>query len=265
MKVLLVVISWFWSRVLRTRRREMIVRVRRGLSFEDKVAERFVGTVYRQLSLSLVECLILALRPKLRCRTTIVGWQHLVPLRSSKRGFVVVTAHTGNWELLTHLDYLCGINGGFVTKRFHWSWFQRLLQWTRRKSLDQFDVSGSARSLVRALTQGRALGFAVDQHTNNPQAINYPFLGSNAWWTTAPARLARLADVPIVPIRTYRDDGHAVVEIGSPLRYEWTNNRQEDIRHVTEWYAKRVELWVRERPADWLWLHRRWKTRRVER
>ncbi|MGB0648549.1 MAG: lysophospholipid acyltransferase family protein, partial [Bradymonadia bacterium] len=244
MKVFSALIAWFWRTALRTRRREMITRVQSALHLDRIAAEHFVRTVYRQLSTSLVECLMLALKPKTLRQTTIRGWGHLVRLKSAKRGFVVITAHTGNWELLTHLDYLCGINGGFVSKRFHWSGFERLLQWTRRESLQQFDVSGSARLLVKALIRGQSLGFAVDQHTNNARAINYPFLGMNAWWTTAPARLARLADVPVVPIRVYRDEGDTVVEIGAPLRYEWTENRDEDVRAVTEWYAEIVEGWV---------------------
>ena len=105
--------------------------------------------------------------------------------------------------------------------------------------------------MLKTLGCGQALGFAVDQHTNNPRAINYPFLGMNAWWTTAPAFGEELSDVPIVPIRVYRYEGDGI-EIGAPLRYEWSDDRDKDVRVVTEWYAKIVERWVRERPADWL-------------
>jgi Kdo2-lipid IVA lauroyltransferase/acyltransferase len=255
-------LGWLWSTLIRTRKKEMKARVKGCLNLSEEDSTVLVREVYHQMAASLIEVLTGRTSGRLLATTIIEGWAHLVNLHGRRGGFVVVTAHTGNWELLTHLDTLCGIDGGFVSKRFNVGVFQRLLSWTRRRSLDVYDDVGSARVLLRRLQAGDSVGFAVDQHSNEAAALPLEFLGDSAWWSTAPARIARLAKVPIVPIRTYRRDGHHVIEIHHPLIYQWTDSRQSDIREVTEWYASVVENWVKDKPEQWLWLHRRWKPRR---
>lgn len=258
-------VGWIWHSVIRTRSGEMMQRIQTHLGVETVVAKQILKGVYYHLSTSLVEVLFGIHRRRIVSTTIIEGWHHLSHLHQRAEGFVVVTAHTGNWELLTHLDHLCGITGGFVSKRFRVGIFQRLLGWVRRRSLVQYDEAGSARLMLRRLQNGESVGFAVDQHTNRTSAICMPFLGKPAWWSTAPARLARLAGVPIVPIRTYRGKSGHVIEVHQPLVYEWGESRTEDIRKATACYAEIVESWVKEKPEQWLWLHRRWKSQRQER
>ena len=264
MRLLTQGLGWFWYTVIRTRRHEMKQRIEVALGVNGVIAESVVKGVYGHLSESLVDVLIGFEQRRLVSKTTIEGWQHLVELHRRSSGFVVVTAHTGNWEILTHLDQLCGISGGFVSKRFSVKLFQRLLGWTRRRALDRYDEAGAARLMLQRLKDGDSIGFAVDQHTNRPSGISIDFLGTPAWWSTAPARLARMAQVPVVPIRTYRQGSGHVIEVYPPLDYEWSESRSDDIRAVTEWYARIVEEWIKDRPEQWLWLHRRWKPQRLK-
>ena len=258
-----IALGWFWGTIIRTRRAEMHARIKRRLRLNEHDSNALIHRVYRQMSASLVEVLSGTVGGRLLDTTTVEGWAHLTKLHDCHDGFVVVTAHTGNWEILTHLDELCGIRGGFVSKRFSLSFFQRLLTWTRRRSLKAYDVEGDARILLQRLQAGDSVGFAVDQHSNEAGAVSLKFLGEPAWWSTAPARLARMAKVPIVPIRTFRRDGNHVIDVHEPLIYQWTDVRGNDIREVTAWYASVIENWVREKPEQWLWLHRRWKSRRL--
>lgn len=255
-------LAWVWCTFVRTRKAEMQSRIKRRLGISDHDAVVLVRKVYRQMSASLVEVLTGMTAGRLLATTTIEGWRHLSDLHRRREGFVVVTAHTGNWELLTHLDTLCGIHGGFVSKQFSVPFFQRLLHWTRRRSLESYNDQGSARLLLRKLRDGHSVGFAVDQHTNEASALSIDFLGRSAWWSTAPARLARLASVPIVPIRTYRRNGCHVIEVHEPLNFQWSESRGKDIKETTEWYASVVEGWIQQKPEQWLWLHRRWKPQR---
>ena len=257
------VLAWCWSRVLRTRKTEMMHRVQARLGLPEEYASGVVRGVYQCLARGLVEvCLTRVFKQRLP-PTEVRGFEYLSELKKRNDGFVVVTAHLGNWELLTRLDYYCGIEGLFVSKRFRWTFFQRLLANVRRDAVRSVDTQGSAREIIKVLKAGGAAGFAVDQHSNETAALPLTFLGAKAWVTTSPAKVARIAGVPIVPVRTFWEHGRHVVEIHEPLRYDWTEKKEADLEHVAHWYTGITEGWVRDQPEQWLWLHRRWKARRA--
>ena len=257
------VLGYLWARVVRTRRAEMLHRVSERLSLQRQCAARVTDGVYRSLAHGLALVLLARWGKHLCVPVEVRGYEHMTELHASSKGFVVVTAHFGVWELLTRLDMLCSIEGVFVSKRFRWRPFQFLLRIVRRQSIKVVNTHGSGREILRSLRRGEAAGFAVDQHSNDASALPLEVLGHTAWVTTAPARLARMADVPLVPIRTFWEEDRHVIEIQEPLRYDWTSSKQVDIEHATVWYTRMTERWIREKPEQWLWLHRRWKPRRL--
>ena len=257
------VISELWGRLLRTRRDEMVGRIsaRLGVSITD--AKLLAHQVYCTLGFGLVETIWMMICPSsLKRRPMCVeGWSHLSKLKSSGQSFVVVTVHQGNWEYLTHLNYLCGVDGVFASKRFRWNIAQRLMEWSRKGAIPQVPVIGSARRLVSSLKGGRCVGFAIDQHTNDDAASEIEWLGRKAWILSSPARLARLAKVPIVPIRIIWREGMHVLQISAPIRIDLALDKGQDVNRLTNAYAKVSEDWIKDYPGQWLWLHRRWKKR----
>lgn len=256
--------GWIWCRLIRTRRTEMVTRLTARLGLSERAAIGMVDEVYRSLARGLAESLIIGSKRVTSMPVEVRGYRHMTELHRRGSGLIVVTVHQGNWELLTRLDYLCQIDGVFVSKKFRWGVFQRLLQLVRRNAIRSVEARGSAREMLRVLQDGKSVGFAIDQHANETGALQLEFLGSSAWVTSSPAKLARLAKVPIVPIRTYRESGRHVVEIHEPLRYLWSNRRGPDVEAVSRWYTKVAEAWVRSQPEQWLWLHRRWKVRKTQ-
>ena len=262
-KVAGVVITALWSLLVRTRREEMVARISNRLGVPIKEAKTLAHQVYCTLGFGLAETLWIMMFPSSLKRRPICveGWSHLSQLKNDGQPFVVVTVHQGNWEFLTHLNYLCGIDGVFASKRFRWGFAQRLMSWSRKGAISHVPVLGSARQLVSVLKRGRCVGFAIDQHTNDASASEIKWLGHTARVLTSPARLARLARVPIVPIRTIWRDGMHVVQVCPPIPIDLALNKGQDITRMTAAYSEISENWVKGCPGQWLWLHRRWKKR----
>ena len=105
------VLAWCWNRVLRTRRTEMLHRVQARLGLPEESASGIVRGVYQCLARGLIEVFLTRLLRLQLPPTEVRGFEYLSELKKRNSGFVLVTAHLGNWELLTRLDYYCGIQG----------------------------------------------------------------------------------------------------------------------------------------------------------
>ena len=81
-----------------------------------------------------------------------------------------------------------------------------------------------------------------------------------------PATLAIKYDVPLISVWQYRETpfGPHRLIAEAPIEIPHTGDRVEDIRIMTQEMVSRVESWVRQKPGQWLWGHRRWKTRPKE-
>ncbi|WP_317930621.1 lipid A biosynthesis lauroyl acyltransferase [Halioxenophilus sp. WMMB6] len=122
------------------------------------------------------------------------------------------------------------------------------------RCIDRADVRGA----IKAMRQGRWLWYAPDQDYGIRQGIFARFFGIEAASVTATARFARAAKVPVVPMVHYRDDNlRWQVEYGPALENFPTGDDQVDVQRINDW----VESVVRLRPEQYLWVHRRFKTR----
>jgi KDO2-lipid IV(A) lauroyltransferase len=97
----------------------------------------------------------------------------------------------------------------------------------------------------------------MDQKLNEGAAI--PFFGHNAMTATAPVGIALRTGGSIVPVRCIRYPGsHFRIEVSPPLEIERTDDRKADAIKVLCQINGIIEDWIREYPAQWFWLHRRW-------
>ena len=108
-----------------------------------------------------------------------------------------------------------------------------------------------------AARAGGEIGMLVDQKMTDGIAV--PFFGRDAMTAPALAQFALKYDAPIVPIRAERLDGaHFRVTFYPALEVTKTGNRHDDIQAIMTDVNATMESWIRERPEQWLWLHRRW-------
>jgi KDO2-lipid IV(A) lauroyltransferase len=242
--------------LLRVRRRHVVLALARA-----NIAEP-AGTacrMYQALGLGVAELLWLAMRPAADPLGRVrLPEKELV--RFSGRGALILTAHTGNWDLVA-----CALARRtpltVVTKRLKVSWLDRLWQGLRaRRGVRLVGEGEAARNVTNALARGELVAMMIDQAPLRRRAVTtVPFLGAPAAVDLAPALLAMRARVPVIAAFMYRlPDDTQQVEISGILEPPEVASRQwaeQNMETVTMW----LDAFVRRHPDQWLWMHRRWK------
>jgi KDO2-lipid IV(A) lauroyltransferase len=191
------------------------------------------------------------------------GFENYARAQSQGRGVLFLTAHFGNWELGSFAHGLYGYPCHFVVRELDNPLIDRLVNRYRcRSGGKSIDKSEFARGVLRAFAQGHAVGVLIDQNMLLNEGVFVDFFGRLACTTTGPARVARKAGVPIVlglviwdaKLKKYRLRFDAV---------EWIKREdpEEEILANTANFTRLIEDYARRYPDQWLWVHRRWKTR----
>ncbi|MBL6454922.1 lauroyl acyltransferase [Belnapia sp. T6] len=193
----------------------------------------------------------------------MVGREHLVPLMEHGGPAILVSGHIGNWEVLPPALATLGIRMGSVYRAADNDAVDRLIRECRAAAVEGEPLplfpkgSTGARAALRYLSGGGVLGMLADQKLND--GIAAPLLGLSAMTAPAPAQLALRFGCPIIPGHVERLGPcrfRLVVE--PPLPVPPGPDRQVQILALTTAINDRLSAWITERPAEWLWLHRRW-------
>jgi KDO2-lipid IV(A) lauroyltransferase len=117
--------------------------------------------------------------------------------------------------------------------------------------------------MLQLLQAGGTLGILVDLNTLDREGIFVDFFGRPASTTFVLAKLALRTGALVLPVFAPWDRPHGGVTltIDEPLSFERTGDEAEDIRRLTQLFTSVVEKYVRQYSDQWLWIHRRWKTR----
>jgi Kdo2-lipid IVA lauroyltransferase/acyltransferase len=192
-------------------------------------------------------------------------WNDLTP-RYPGKGALILTAHFGGFELLPAGHALHGFQIGLVhhTQRFLAG--DSLVTFIReRAGVQIIRKHTAAREMLRALKRGEIIGIPLDQNAKRSEAIWVPFFGELAATPSGFDRLAMMAGAPVVPVFIVRQpDGRShVIEIFEEVPQQRTGDRNADALVNTARYQKAIEEMVRRYPEQWLWTHRRYRTRPV--
>lgn len=190
------------------------------------------------------------------------GVETIEALHRAGRSVIFVGAHLANWEIAPAVALRCGFTVDYFYRAPNNPWIDRLL--ARRRidpagALIPKGAEGGRRALA-ALKAGRSLGVLVDQKMN--EGIEARFFGRPAMTTPAFAQLALRFGLPVVPIRFERLGGPRFrVTVDQPLEIVPSGDRAADVAALVQRVNDHIEAWVRERPAQWFWVHRRWRER----
>lgn len=182
------------------------------------------------------------------------------------KGVLILTAHFGNFELLPAGHAMYGFQISLVhhTQRFLAG--DALMTFIReRAGVQIIRKHKAAREMLRTLMRGELIGIPFDQNAKRSEAIWVPFFGELAATPSGFDRLAMIAGAPVVPVFIVRQpDGRShVIEIYEEVEQQRTGDKQADATENTARYSKAIEEMVRAHPEQWLWTHRRYRTRPV--
>jgi KDO2-lipid IV(A) lauroyltransferase len=181
-----------------------------------------------------------------------------------KKGVLFLTAHFGGWELSAFAHSLHGHWLHVVMRPMDNPYLDRLLQQNRtrygNKTVAKDDF---VRGLLAAMKAGETVGILMDTNMTPPQGIFVDFFGIPACTASGLARIALRTDAAVVPGFTIWDEALQKYRLrfDPALELVRTGDLEADIAANTQMFTKVIEDYVRKYPEQWLWVHRRWKTR----
>jgi len=174
-----------------------------------------------------------------------------------------LSGHLANWEMMPILGHQLGYEGATVVRPPNNPVVASYIE--RQRGLNgptaQIAKHNAVRRMIAMLKGGKVLYMLIDQKNN--EGLPAPFFGRIAMTTPAPAALALKMKAKILIATNKRLDGarfHVTVHPGPD--FTPSGNEGADIQALTEILTARIEQIVRDDPAQWLWIHRRWPTQK---
>jgi KDO2-lipid IV(A) lauroyltransferase len=196
---------------------------------------------------------------RLRPLQRIEGVEHLHAARARGKGVILLGGHYTTLEisgrlLAFHTD---GIQP--IYKPAHNALYEAVMARSRKRLFDDLLDNSDMRAILRSLKANKVIWYAPDQDFGRDRSVFAPFFGTAAATLTTTARLARLSGAPVLPFYSERLPGTEgwLLRIGAPLA-DFPSG--DDLRDATAVNAV-IEQQVRRTPAQYLWVHKRFKTR----
>ena len=192
------------------------------------------------------------------------GLEQLSAARERGRGMILFTGHVGAWELSSFGLSLFDQPLRFLVRRIDNPKVERLIdQYRTCRGNRTIDKQFAAREMLQTLQSGGTLGILVDLNTLDREAVFVDYFGVKAATTFIVAKLALRTGAEVFPVFAPWDETQKKfrLEVGAPLLVERTEDEAADTVRLTQAMTSVVESYVRRYPDQWLWIHRRWKTR----
>ncbi|MFA6471926.1 MAG: lysophospholipid acyltransferase family protein [Candidatus Latescibacterota bacterium] len=233
-----------------------------GIPKDGKAVSKLARDTFRCMAMNFVDSIRLRVMSNEEIRSVSVphNMEALYAVME-KGGAVLLTSHTGCWELMGSYIASEGMPIAAIARKLYDERLEKVLSGIReRAGVKVISRGENTREIIRALKDGYGVGVLIDQDTKVKGAF-VDFFGKPAYTPTGPAYLSLRYGVPIVPIFTYRDkdDCHHAC-IGDPITIVESGDRERDVIELTARCSKVTEDFIREHPEQWVWFHQRWKT-----
>ena len=185
---------------------------------------------------------------------------------SRGKGVLILIAHFGNYDLMgLYASKLFGYPLTIITKTLKNAKLNELWWEMRSKAgVTEIPAHKAYRPCVRALQKNGLVGFMLDQNRPTPQGVFVDFFGTLASTTPGLAFMSAQTGAPVVPVFMRRTpEGRHVLE-ARPILEPPPDRKEETLLAFTATCTKIIEEEVRQYPSQWLWLHKRWKSRPAE-
>jgi KDO2-lipid IV(A) lauroyltransferase len=226
---------------------------------------RLARRASQHLGMTLIELARVLARPldATLARIRLEGVEHLRAAMAAHGRALLLTAHLGNWELLSAAHRLTGFPLSIVVRPLDAPWLDALAERLRRRAgVELIDKRGALRSVLAALRRGRMIGILMDQNAARREGVFVDFFGRPASTSRSLALLAVRTQTPVVPVFARRDAaGRHTVVIHPALAPPAANGAEAAVVELTARCTHAIERAIRETPEQWLWSHDRWRTR----
>jgi KDO2-lipid IV(A) lauroyltransferase len=192
------------------------------------------------------------------------GVGNLEEAKAEGNGLILFTAHLGAWELTSFGLSLIGHPFSFLVRRIDNPEVEKLVDEVRMRFGNQtMDKLAAARSMLKILRSGQTLGLLLDLNVLDEEGIFVDFFGVPASTNFITAKLALRTGSAIIPVFAPWDEEKKkfLLQVQPRVSTELTGDEETDVRRLTEQLSRIIENEIRNYPDQWLWIHKRWKTR----
>jgi len=203
-------------------------------------------------------------RERIESIVVVDGFENFDAARRRGKGVLFLTGHMSAWELAPFAHALYGYPLHFLVRPITNKRVDHLINGYRCRSGNQpIEKNRSARAILKVLGDGGTVGVLADHNTALEEGVFVKFFGTLASTTSGLARIALRTDATVVPgflswdvnRRKYRLRFEPAVELAR------TGNEESDVVENTARFTRVIEDFIRAYPDQWLWVHKRWKTR----
>jgi KDO2-lipid IV(A) lauroyltransferase len=234
--------------------------------FSKRERKKIVRGVFRTLGRQLADFCHFPDFDSKNIKTLAVyeGFECFETAQARGKGVLFLTAHLGAWEVGSFAHSLYGHPMHVVVRPLDNPYLDRLVSGRRKlHGNTTFEKQEFARGLIAAMRAGETVGVLMDTNMTPPQGVFVDFFGIKACTASGIARVALKTDAAVVPaftiwdpvLRKYR------VHFDPMVQLVRTDNNEADVVANTAKFTKVIEEFVRKYPDQWLWVHKRWKTR----
>lgn len=233
---------------------------------EKKEAElrRICRSVFENLGKNLIELLSFSKinNKNIDSLVSISGLEKIDTLLKNGKGAVVISGHLGNWELLPAYFGLKGYPSNVIARRMR---FSKYTDWVNNlranKNVKVVLRQNSFKELLTILISNQLLGILPDQDVDSIDGVFVDFFGQKAYTPVGPVVLALASGAALITCYIYREKNHHYIVVDNPVELSKSGDKEKDLLINTEKWQKRIESYIRLHPEQWVWMHRRWKTK----
>ena len=192
------------------------------------------------------------------------GHENFLEGQGRGNGVLYLTGHIGAWELSSFAHALYGYPLHYMARPLDNKRLDALVNQYRCSSGNRpIFKNESARVMLKVLKDAGTIGVLADQNTLPAEGAFVDFFGELACTTTGLARLALHTGAAVVPGYAYWDESIQKYRLRfePPLELIRTGDTERDVFENTQRFAKVIEEIIRKHPDQWVWIHKRWKTR----
>jgi KDO2-lipid IV(A) lauroyltransferase len=190
----------------------------------------------------------------------IKGLENLKNFQNDGKPGIIFTAHTGNWQMITLAAQSVGFDLTQMYRPANNPWVDALMLKCQKLAVKNVITKskGGPKNLLSLIKKGDHALLLIDQKMG--EGISVPFLGREAMTAKGVARMYLNQHCPLLPARSERLEGSRFrVTFYPPLEFIPSRDHTKDMYDLLLKINTMVGEWVKERPGQWLWIHRRWE------
>ena len=227
--------------------------------------KKILRSVFTSLGRQVAEVCLFPKYTRENVSKTVVyeGFENFERAVDRGKGVLFLTGHLGAWELSAFAHSLYGHPLNIVMRPLDNPYLDRLTRRYRTMHGNKAVDKDFARGMIAAMRSNKTVGVLMDTNMIESQGVFVEYFGILACTASGMARVALKTDAAVVPgftiwdpqLRKYR------LRFDPAVKLIRTKDREADVVANTALFTKIIEDYVRRYPDQWLWVHRRWKTR----